>query len=317
MTRFMLPVMLALALVFSLAAGVAEAASREQTVLCNSGGTIAGGIRKALSRANLGDRIIITLRGKCKEDVRITTDDVTIRSVGARATVEGTIRLIGTRRVVLKKLRVTGPGRGISLRDGAVADIINNIVEKNVGDGIELRDRSYARITNNQIRGNGRFPPFFDSGINIFQSGVRSRGNRIENNGFAAVRVSGLGQFRSGSSSSPGGATKPEDRDVMIQRGCSEGDGAGCGSLLGTMALEVVGSALADLRDDSVTGATMVDAQSYLEVGAGAFNGNIDALANSSVTIFSNVSGSGLLNCSGGGLSFGAVNCGTQIPPPP
>ena len=322
MTRFILPAALALALVFGLAAGAAEAATREQTVRCNSGGTIAAGIRKALSRVQPGDKILIKLRGTCRESPTITVDDVTIRSDGARATVKGTIRVVGARRVVIKKLRITGPGPGISLKDGAVVDIIDNFVEKNERDGIKLEGRSFARITNNRVHANGRSPPFTDSGINIFQSGVRSRGNRIKDNGFAAVRVSGLGRFRSGSPLSAGAAAaateaNSADRDVLVQRGCSEGQSAGSCGATGTMALEVVSSALADLRDDSVTGETMVDGQSYLEVGAGKFNGNIGTHAFSSATILADVSGSGSIGCDDGGDAFGAVGCGDSIPPPP
>lgn len=317
MKRFTLSAAVVLAVAQILAAAPADAATREVTVRCGQGQKIGRAMKKALKEAGRGDKIKILLRGACKESPTIAADDVIIQSERGRATVEGTINIVGARRVMIKKLRIKGRGPGISVRDGATADIVDNVIENNSRNGIGVSGGSFARVTNNQIRGNGRFPPFTDSGININQAGVRSRGNVIENNGFAAVRVGAFGRFRSGSSLAPGAPLNPSDRDTLIQRGCGRGQSAGSCGAAGAMAVDIFSSGLADLRNGDLTGGAKVDTGSDLQVSESLFNGDIEARGDSAVTLTSSVFGSGGLNCAGGGNSFGSVGCSSSIPPPP
>lgn len=135
-------------------------------VKCASGQTIA----KALE-ADKQRPLVVSVQGRCTENVTISRDDVTLQGdptiggiVTAADPTRSTIFINAAKRVVIDNLTVTGGLTGI---DGisAAFTVQRCTIKDNEQDGIRLAGGS-ALITENEIRANKR------NGVNVTESGT-------------------------------------------------------------------------------------------------------------------------------------------------
>ena len=78
----------------------------------------------------------------------------------------------------------------------------------------------FVRVEFNSITSNGLLEPDDGAGIEGgIGATIRSRGNYIANNGWAAVAIGKTGYYRTARS-----PAEPYVNDVILQKGCSEGD---------------------------------------------------------------------------------------------
>ena len=280
-------------------------------------------IQEVVDKANKGDPIIIFVEGQCAENVLIEADDVTLSGNGSGldtigAWITGTITIRGAQRVRVEYLHVTGPGAGVVVTDGAAATIAHNELVDNVSDGVTVASFSFARVEFNTITGNGRPAPVFEAGIDVYVNGtVRSRGNFIADNNYAAVEVGNMSYFRSGVNTD-GEPPGPEDGDIILQKGCAQGDMAGTCGASGTNAVECYRNGVCDIRVSDITGFITLSGLSNFDVrNEVTINGNIQAFGGSLVHIRGGVRGSGFVNCIADSISSGAIPCFGMIPPAP
>lgn len=280
-------------------------------------------IQKAVDKAKHGRSTTIFISGQCDEDVLIEKDDVTLSGNGdGDATIDGgvtgTITVRGARRVRIEYLHVTGSGEGVRIIDGAVATIAHSELIDNVGDGVTVSNLAFARVEFNTITGNGRAAPFFEAGIDVFVNGtVRSRGNYIAENNYAAVEVGNFSYFRSGPNSS-GEPPNLDDRDIIVGKGCNQGDPAGSCGTPGLNAVECYRNGTCDFRNSDVTGFVGISGLSIFDVrNEVTINGFVTADNGSQLHLRGGVSGSGFVTCFNEAFASGAIQCFTLIPPPP
>ena len=307
--------LLAAAFCYSLISNTAFAA--EPMVDCTKSNA---SVQKAIDDAKHGEKTTIFITGGiCNESVTIITDDITLHGdKDGDGLINGgvnEVHIIGARRVTIQSLEITGDGYGVFAEDGAVVNIFDNNIHHNINDGVAVGNHSFARVYYSTITTNGRPDPHFEAGIQVWAgSQVRSVGNVISDNGYAAVEVGSQSYFRSGFFTN--GNPDPDDLDVILQKGCTQGDAAGTCGDAGTVALDFYRSGTADLRNTDITGYSTIWGMSDMDVRTTIINGDIDAAAGSRVHLRGSVTGSFTLNCFTNGFAPGHFPCGTIFPGP-
>ncbi len=202
-------------------------------------------------------------------------------------------------------------GVGIVVTDGSSALITNNEISGNQGDGIFVGSVSSARVEFNTITGNGRPSPQFEAGIDVARSGVvRTRGNTITDNGYAAIQAFDQGNIANGRFVA-GGAGGPSDTDTIVQIGCTAGAPVGCGDP-NTVAMEFTAGSITLFRNAAITGTVSVGLFSTMRIRTSTITGDINVFTNAGVRLKSTMDFTGTLQCSGGSFTFfgSAVQCG-------
>jgi hypothetical protein len=166
----------------------------------------------------------------------------------------------------------------------------------------------FARLESNTITRNGQSEDE-EAGIQVYQGGtVRSSGNYVADNGYAAVEAGSVTYFRS------------FDGDRLLQKGCSEdvqsGDGNSCGDP-GTVAVDCYRSGVCDFRDSHVTGNIDISSLSNFDIRNSTVNGYIFGSGGSRVQVRNGVTGSGTVICYSPVIVQGAVQCGQSLPSTP
>jgi hypothetical protein len=273
-------------------------------------------VQKAINKVKHNRKVTIFIVGTCNERVTIEKDNISLSgNADGDGSIDGgitEIRVIGGRRINIEYLDISGAGNGVLVSDGATANITNNDIHNNQLDGIGVFNNSFVRVEFNSITGNGRPDPFFEAGINAgVGSTVRSRGNYIAYNGYAAVEIANQSYFRSGLFTS--GAINPADKDIILQKGCSGGELAGTCGVLGTNAIECFKGGICDLRNTDVTGSTLISSMSTFDVRTSTINGSVDGSGGSLIRLRGSVTGSGSVNCYSEAIGQGVL-CGGLIP---
>ena len=278
-------------------------------------------VQRKLDRAPRHRDVTIFIKGYCDESVLIERDGVTLSgNRDGDGSIDGGLRevqVLGSTRVTIEYLELTGDGYGVLAQDGSSVNVMHNNIHDNEFDGIGAFSHVFVRAYYNQIVRNGRPAPFFEGGIDAgVGAAIRSAGNYIAENGYAAVTVGNQGYFRSGFFTA-GGPPDPADQDVILQKGCNQGDAAGTCGEPGTIALEGFRNGILDIRNTQVTGETFVSGLSNLDVRTSSFHGDVGASGGSRVHLRSSVTGSGDVSCFTEAFASSFVQCGDVIPPPP
>lgn len=196
-------------------------------------------------------------------------------------------------------------GIGIVVTDASSALITNNEISGNQADGIFVDNASSARVKFNTITGNGR-TALFDAGIDIARSGVvRTRGNTITDNGYAAIQLFDQGNIANGGFVA-GGAGGPGDTDIITQKGCPDlCDPA-------AVAMEFTAGSITLFRNADITGTVSLGRFSTMRIRTSTITGDIRVFDNAGVQLKSTMDFTGTLQCSGGSFTFSgsAVQCG-------
>jgi len=278
-------------------------------------------VQSEIDKVKVGRDTTIFIVGFCDESVTITKDGITLSGnkdgrdmIGGSGTLTE-VKVKGAQRVRVEYLEITGAGYGVLVEEGASVDIVkNNIHDNTGGDGVGVFNEGFARVEFNIITGNGR-ATLFEAGIELGSgSTVRSRGNMINNNAYAAVGVYSNSLFRSGLFPGP---PVPADLDIILQKGCAQGQLAvsSCGDA-GTLAFECWRHATCDIRNTDVTGDNVIFGLSILDGRTSIINGDIDASGGSQIHLRDTVTGSGTVSCVSNAFASSFVTCPGTIPIP-
>jgi len=279
----------------------------------------------------------IFLDGICTGDVVITKDDITISGnkagiacdkafPGGTGTINGTVTVDGVR-ARIEFLTITGSGNGVDVINRADAHLVCNDISLNAAIGVQVIRSSTAVLTGNTVRGNGTRSAnpniFFDSGLFVADaSSVLSNGNTYADNQYAAIDVARQSTFRNGEflPHEPGHQIDPDNRDVIIERGCIPDTGAGCFTNdFSPVAVDVFNGGLVDLRNAELSGEVDSEWQSSFRVGGDAkVQGIVHNFASSIVRIRDRshfggrlVTFKGTLQCDATSQTFSSsVQCG-------
>lgn len=278
-------------------------------------------IQKEIDRVKHGQKVTIFVIGQCSEEkVVIEKDDITLSgNKDGDGTVDGgvtgAINVVGARRVRIEYLHITGPNEGVVALDGATVTISHNEIVDNVGDGIGAFRNALVQVNFNTITGNGRLERF-EGGVDAGNTTtVRTRGNLIAENGYAAVEVGNLAYWRSEAFTAA--PTDPRNKDIILQKGCVQGDLAGTCGDEDTIAVDCFRNGICDVRNAEITGFSFMSGMSYFDVRNTTINGDVGANGGSGIRLRGSVTGSGSVGCSSEAFAFGAASCGGSIPPPP
>jgi hypothetical protein len=265
----------------------------------------------------------IFIRGFCNERVTIVHDGIRLSgNEDGDGTIDGGLAEVvvtGAQRVEIEYLVLSGEGYGVLVQEGASARISHNEIRDNVADGVGVYNQAFARVEFNTITGNGR-PEYYEAGIEGgVGAKVRSRGNYVADNAYAAVEMGNLGYIRSGSFVPPGGTADPADRDVFLQKGCIEGQTASECEMTaapGTISIDCFRGGICDFRNTDVVGASFISGLSNFDVRNSLLHGNVGASGGSRLNLRSSVSGSGYVNCYSEAFASNAIRCDDLIPTP-
>ena len=204
----------------------------------------------------------------------------------------------------IEYLDITGAGSGVGVGEGASVTIRNNNIHDNDDDGVGVYYNAFALLESNMITSNGQLEDE-EAGIQVYQGGiVRSSGNNVADNGYAAVEAGSVAYFRSF-----GG-------DILVQKGCAEGDGSAC-SDPGTVAVDCYRGGACDFRDTHVTGEIYISGLSNFDARNSTLNGNIYGGSGSHLNLRDSVTGSGFISCFNEAFSSNFIACNSFIPPSP
>ena len=283
----------------------------KKTVDCNEPNA---SVQKEVDKLEHGRDETIYIVGFCNESVAIARDGVTLSgNKSGNGTIGGglaKVTVTGAQRVVIEYLKLTGPGYGVLVQEGASANIRNNNIHDNEADGVGVFNLAFARVEFNSITGNGRLE-YEEAGIQGGPSAtIRSRGNFVAENGFAAVGMYNNGYFRSG-------ASGPDDRDVFVQKGCSQGQTfEECRETFvdGTLAIECFRGVSCDFRNTEVVGFMSIGGLSNFSARETSLNGPVVGDSGANLELRSSVSGSGDVYCFGEAFASHSIECGDPIP---
>lgn len=265
----------------------------------------------------------IFIKGFCNERVVIVHDGIKLSgNRDGDGTIDGGLTEVvvtGAQRVEIEYLELTGEGYGVLVQEGASARVSHSNIHDNVADGVGVYNQAFARIEFNSITGNGR-AEYYEAGIEGgVGSKVRSRGNYVADNAYAAVEMGNLGYIRSGSFVPADGTIDPADRDVFLQKGCIEGQTATeCRSTAvpGTIAIDCFRGGICDLRNTDVVGETFISGLSNLDVRTSTIHGDVGGSGGSRLHLRSSVKGSGYLSCYSEAFASSSIQCGNPIHSP-
>ncbi len=170
----------------------------------------------------------------------------------------------------------------------------------------------------NTITGNGR-TAHFEAGIESGAGSViRSRGNFVADNAYAAIEFGNMSYFRSGLFiPNDGSIPDPADRDTFLQKGCTpDQNAAQCAATAATntVAVDCFRNGLCDFRNTDVTGSIFISGLSNLDVRTTTINGNINASGGSRLHLRGSVTGSGDVSCFTEAFASASIQCGGSIP---
>lgn len=294
--------------------------NRVSTVNCNKQNA---SVQKKVNKLKHGREGTIYIVGFCNESVTIVNDGVTLSgNKSGDGTIGGGLTEVivtGAQRVNIEYLELTGDGYGVLVQEGASANIRNNNIHDNEADGVGVYNLAFARVEFNSITGNGR-PEFFEAGIEGgVSSNVRSRGNYVADNAYAAVEMGNNGYFRSGLFVPQGGVLDPADKDVLLQKGCSQGQTAAeCAATAapGTIAIDCFRGGICDLRNTEVVGESFISGLSNFDVRTSSINGDVGGSGGSRLHLRSSVKGSGFVSCFSEAFASSFTQCGNSLPSP-
>ena len=286
---------------------------RTKTVNCHEPGA---SVQDEIDDADVGEDTTIFIVGFCDESVSIVKNGITlsgnkdgIGTIGGGLT---EVVVTGAQRVQIEYLELTGDGYGVLAEEGAAVTITNSNIHDNEFDGVGAFNQVFVRVSYSTITGNGRHAPFFEGGITLSgEAIVRSKGNLISDNTYAAVGVYSNSLFRSGLCCVP---PDPADLDIILQKGCLQGQTAGSCGDVDTLAFECWRRGTCDLRNTDVTGQNTIFGLSILEGRTTIINGDINASGGSQIHLRNTVTGSGTVSCSSNAFSSSFIQCGGTIP---
>lgn len=280
-------------------------------------------VQKQVDKLKHGRDGTIYIVGFCNESVSIVKDGVTLSGdKGGNGTIGGGLAEVivtGAQRVNVEYLEITGDGYGVLVQDGAAANIRHNNIHDNEADGVGVFSLAFARVEYNSITGNGR-PEFFEAGIDgSVAANVRSKGNYVADNAYAAVEMGNNGYLRSGAFIPSGGSADPKDRDIFLQKGCSQGQSAeDCADTAApnTVAVDCFRGGICDFRNTDVVGASGISGLSNFDVRNTTINGDVTGSGGSRLQLRSSVRGSGFVSCFSEAFSPSFTGCFEPIPAP-
>ncbi len=279
-------------------------------------------VQDEIDDVKVGRDTTIFIVGFCDESVSIVKDGITLSGnkdgsgmIGGGLT---EVKVKGAQRVRVEYLNITGAGYGVLVEEGASVDIVKNKIHDNTGgDGVGVFNEGFARVEFNIITGNGR-ATHFEAGIEAGGgSTVRSRGNFVADNAYAAVEFGNMSYFRSGLFIPSGGSNDPADRDTFLQKGCTPGQNAvqcAATAATNTVAVECFRNGVCDFRNTDVTGSISISGLSNFDVRTSTINGNITASGGSRLHLRSSVSVSGSVLCFSESFSSSFIRCDGTIP---
>jgi len=290
-------------------AGDDDREHRIKTVNCNNPNA---SVQKAINKFSNGKEGTIFIVGYCDESVSIVKNGITLSgNKDGYDTIGGglsEVKVIGAQRVNIEYLELTGPGYGVLVEEGASVTIRHNNIHDNMADGVGAFNHVFVRVEFNDITGNGGAE---QSSSGIDASGgatIRSKGNYVTENAYAAVVIGNMSFFRSGDS---GGSA--DDKDTFLQKGCSGGELAGTCGNSGTFAFDCFKNGLCDFRNTDVTGNIEISGMSNFEVRNSTINGNIEGYGGSRLALRNTVS-SGLVSCGDATKALYNNPCGELFP---
>lgn len=308
----------------SISTGVAVAdeddRNRVKTVNCERP---SASVQKTIDQFRPGREGTIYIVGFCDESVTIVNDGIRLsgNSHGDGTIGGGLAEVIvtGAQRVEIEYLELTGPGYGVLVQEGAAANISHNNIHDNEADGVGVYNQAFARVEFNRITGNGRVE-FFEAGIEGgVGSKVRSRGNYVADNAYAAVEMGNMGYLRSGLFVPSGGSSDPADRDVFLQKGCTLGQTADeclATAAPNTIAVDCFRGGICDFRNTQVVGNSFISGLSSYDVRDTEINGFVGASGGSQLNLRFSVRGSGFVSCFSEAFASNFIQCGNPIPAP-
>ncbi len=279
-----------------------------RTVNCTEPDT---SIQRVIDKVEYGQDTTIFIVGFCNERVSIVKDGITLSgnrdgydTIGGGLT---EVKVTGAQRVQIEYLELTGDGYGVLVQEGSSVTIRNNNIHDNVADGVGATNHVFARIEFNRITGNGRKDQG-EGGIDAFVgASVRSRGNYIADNAYAAVEAGNMSYIRSN-----GG-------DIFVQKGCSQGQDADACALTaenGTVAVDCYRNGMCDFRGTDVTGISYITGLSNWDVRNTTINGDIEGGGGARLHLRGSVTGSGFVSCYSEAFASSSVQCFSFIPSP-
>jgi hypothetical protein len=270
-------------------------------------------VQSVIDKVKAGRDTIIFIVGFGNESVSIAKDGITLSGnkdgfgINGNGLVE--VKVTGAQRVIIEYLELTGDGYGVLAEEGASVTIRHNNIHDNMASGVGAFNQVFARVESNRITQNG-LRDEEESGID--GSGgvtIRSAGNYIAGNNYAAITSGNMSFFRSQAS---GG--DPAIRDTFLQKGCSGGELAGdCGDV-DTLAVDCYKNALCDFRGTNVTGGIALSSMSNLEMRKSTIDGNIEGFGGSRLTLRDTVN-SGSVSCGYATIELYYNPCGQSFPP--
>ncbi len=284
---------------------------RSKTVNCNIHNA---SVQRAIDNVKAGRDTIIFIKGFCDESVSIVKDGITLSgNKHGLDTIGGglsEVKVSGAQRVQIEYLELTGPGYGVLVEEGASVTIRHNNIHNNMADGVGAFNHVFVRVEFNDITGNGRVEKY-ESGIDGSGGAtIRSKGNNIAGNAYAAIVIGNMSFFRSGVS---GGI--PDDRDTFLQKGCSGGELAGTCGNPESLAVDCFKNGLCDFRNTDVTGRIEISGMSNFDVRPSTIiNGNIDGYGGSRLALRNTVN-SGLVTCGDATIALYGNPCGDEFFP--
>ena len=261
-------------------------------------------------KADRDTKIIIV--GFCDESVSIAKDGITLSgdkdgdgAIGGRLS---EVKVTGAQRVIIEYLELTGDGYGVLAQEGASVTIRHNNIHENMASGVGAFNQVFARVEFNTITQNG-LRDEDESGIDG-SAGVtiRSAGNFIAGNNYAAIASGNMSFFRSQAAGGP-----PAIRDTFLQKGCSGGELAGTCGDGGTLAVDCFKNALCDFRGTDVTGGIELSSLSNLEARNSTIDGNIEGYGGSRLALRDTVN-SGSVSCGEATIALYFNPCGQSLP---
>jgi hypothetical protein len=294
--------------------------SSVRTVNCNKPNA---SVQKQVDKLKHNREGTIYIIGFCNESVAIVSDGVTLSgNKSGNGTIGGglaEVTVTGAQRVVIEYLKLTGPGYGVLVQEGASANIRHNKIYDNEADGVGVYNLAFARVEFNRITGNGRLEnqeAGIEGGVG---ANIRSRGNYVADNAYAAVEMGNNGYFRSGLFIPGGGASDPNDRDVFLQKGCSQDQSASaCAATAApdTIAIDCFRDGICDFRNTEVVGNIGISGMSNFDVRTTSINGDVVGTGGSRLQLRSSVRGSGFVSCFTEAFAPSSIGCFSNIPPP-
>ena len=266
----------------------------------------------------------IYIVGFCDESVSIVNDGVVLSGNGdGDGSIDGGLAEVivtGAQRVEIEYLELTGAGYGLLVQEGGAAVISHSDIHDNEADGVGAYNNAFARVLYNRITGNGR-AEYYEAGIEGGAGSViRSIGNYIADNAYAAVEMGNMGYLRSGPFTPLGGEPPaPEDRDIILQKGCTRdqtADECRATAAPGTIAVDCFRGGICDFRHTDVVGESFISGLSNYDVRNTSINGNVGASGGSRLQLRSSVRGSGDVFCYTEAFASSFTQCGGSLPPP-